>query len=183
MKREELKTKLIEAGLAEDKLGGVMDYIMAQNGAELNSLKAELETTKTNYNDQIKGKDALIKDFQTKVDGFKDYEELKQFKADTLAKAENTKRVEFLKANGCKHPDLMMSKIDFSKAQYDEEKNTFVGLEADMQELKKNYVDLFESGKMQQITPNVAPQNGQDPFMDAYLKEHPEMAKYMPKIK
>lgn len=183
MKREELKTKLVEAGIAEDKLGGVMDYIMAQNGAELNSLKAELETTKTNYNDQIKGKDALLRDYQTKVESYKDYEELKQFKADAIAKAENTKRVEFLKANGCKHPDLVMGKLDFSKAQYDEEKKTFIGLEANVQELKKNYADLFENKTPQQINPSSQAQTGNDPFMQAYLKDHPEMAKYMPNVK
>ena len=39
MKREDLRTKLVAAGVADDKIGELVDYVMAQNGADINNLK------------------------------------------------------------------------------------------------------------------------------------------------
>ena len=39
MKREDLRSRLKAAGIEEEKLGEVVDYIMASNGADVQSLK------------------------------------------------------------------------------------------------------------------------------------------------
>ena len=179
MKREDLKTKAIEAGIPEDKINGFVDYVMAQNGADVNALKSELETLKGKYADDTKAKDEVIKGYEDKLKGFSDYEDLKKFKADTEANTEKSKRVEFLKSKGCKHPDLMMDKIDFSKASYDEEKKTFTGLDEEVKNLKTSYADLFEDKNPQKVDPNAQPNNVNGELTKRYLAEHPEMARFM----
>ena len=49
MKREDLRTKLKENGVTDENLGGLVDYIMAQNGTDIQSLKDELETTRKSH--------------------------------------------------------------------------------------------------------------------------------------
>ena len=39
MKREDLRTKLIAAGINEENLASVVDYIMAANGADVEGFK------------------------------------------------------------------------------------------------------------------------------------------------
>ena len=179
MKREDLKTKAIEAGIPEDKINGFVDYVMAQNGADVNALKSELETLKGKYADDTKAKDEVIKGYEDKLKGFSDYDDLKKFKADTEANAEKSKRIEFLKSKGCKHPDLMMGRIDFSKASYDEEKKTFTGLDEEIKNLKTSYADLFEDKQPQKVDPNAQHNNVNGEISQRYLAEHPEMARFM----
>ena len=180
MKREDLKKKFIELGLAEDKINDAVDFVMSANGNDLNTLKSELEATKGKYADDMKSKDETIKGYEEKIKGFADYEDLKKFKADTEANAEKSKRIDFLKSNGCKHPDLMMDKLDFSKAKYDEEKKTFTGLDDDIKNLKTSYADLFENKQPTIIKPNVQTNNNVNgEITQRYLAEHPEMAKFM----
>lgn len=180
MKREDLKARLVEGGVAEEKLATIIDYVMGQNGAEINALKEEISNLKNSSNDKYKALEEENVALKSKVDGYKDYEDLKKFKADTLEKAENSKRIEFLKANGCKHPDLMMGKVDFGKATYDEKSNTYTGLDEDIKALKENYSDLFEEAGTQRITPT---QSGQasNSFIEQYLKENPNMARFIDK--
>lgn len=180
MKREDLKKKFIEEGVAEDKLNDLIDFVMAQNGNDLNTLKSELEASKSKYADDMKSKDETIKGYEEKIKGFADYEDLKKFKADTEANAEKSKRIDFLKSQGCKHPDLIIERLDFSKGKYDEEKKTFTGLDEDIKTLKTNYADLFDNKQPQQINPSVKPSSINTDVKDAYLKDHPEMAKWMP---
>ena len=97
MKREDLKKKFIELGLAEDKINDAVDFVMSVNGNDLNTLKSELEATKGKYADDMKSKDETIKGYEEKIKGFADYEDLKKFKADTEANAEKSKRIDFLK--------------------------------------------------------------------------------------
>ena len=172
MKREDLKKKFIELGLAEDKINDAVDFVMSANGNDLNTLKSELEAAKGKYADDMKSKDETIK-------GYADYDDLKKFKADTEANAEKSKRIDFLKSNGCKHPDLMMDKLDFSKAKYDEEKKTFTGLDDDIKNLKTSYADLFENKQPTIIKPNVQTNNVNGEIAQRYLAEHPEMARFM----
>lgn len=180
MKREDLKTKLVEGGVVEEKLATIIDYVMAQNGADINALKEEISSLKNSSNEKYKALEEENVALKSKVDGYKDYEDLKKFKADTIEKAENSKRVEFLKANGCKHPDLMIGKLDFGKAAYDEKANTYTGLDEDIKSLKENYGDLFEDEGTQRITPSQSGQSGNS-FLEQYLKENPNMAKYIDK--
>lgn len=178
MKREELRSKLSSAGVKDEDLGGLVDYIMSANGADVNSLKEELSAAKTQNADTLKTIQEENAALKAKLDGYKDYEDLKKFHAESLEKIENDKKVAFLKANGCKHPDLMMPKVDFNKGKYDEESKTYTGLDDDIKALKENYKDLFEQTNMQRIVPNTQPKAGDD-VLTNYLKEHPEMAKFM----
>ena len=175
MKREDLKKKFIEDGVAEDKINGLIDFVMAQNGNDLNTLKSELEASKSKYADDMKSKDDQIKAYEEKIKGFADYEDLKKFKADTEANAEKSKRIDFLKSKGCKHPELIMPKLDFEKASYDEEKKTYIGLDDSLKALKTSYKDLFEETGTQQASVNPQPKaNGSD-FFERYKDEHPEL--------
>ena len=172
MKREELKTKLTAAGIAEDKLNEVVDYIMGQNGADINSLKEELATTKATHAEQLKKLEDGNKELMSKVEGYKDYEDLKKFKADTIEKAETAKKVEFLKSQGCKHPDLIMGKLDFSNAEYDEESKTYKGLDDAIKGLKTSYADIFENGA-QRVDPNPSPADNPGSDFEKYKAAHP----------
>lgn len=171
MKREDLRTKLVEAGIAEDKMGAVIDYIMSQNGVDV-------EAIKTTSEEKIKTLTTENKDLKSKVEEFKDYDDLKKFKEETVEKAESAKKTEFLKGQGCKHPELVIGNLDFTKATYDEEKKTYTGLEDDMKSLKEKYGELFQEEQQQQrMDPN--PSSKSDTaFQDSYIKSHPEMAKY-----
>ena len=175
MKREDLKAKMLEAGVADDKLSGLLDYVMAQNGAEINALKEEITAAKGVNDETIKSLKEENASLKSKIDGYKDYEDLKKFKEDSIANAENEKRVNFLKDNGCKHPDLVMSKLDFSKAKYDDEKKTYTGLDEDIKSLKGTYADLFEQKGTQQLNPDQQPKSGDSDFMTRYKEEHPEL--------
>ena len=173
MKREDLRTKLKENGIADDKLGALVDYIMAQNGTDIQSLKDELETTKKVHAEQLSAAQEESKTLKAQIGGYKDYEELKKFKADTLEKIESNKKIEFLKAHGCKHPDLILGKIDFSKAEYDEQAKTYKGLDDAVKGLKTSYADLFEQGTPK-INPNIEPKGVESDFMKRYKEEHPD---------
>lgn len=177
MKREDLRTKLVAAGVSEENLASVVDYIMAANGADVESLKKENETLKASHKEALEAIQEENKTLKNQVSGYKDYEELKKFKADTLEKAETSKKIEFLKANGCKHPDLIMSKLDFSKGVYDEEKKTYTGLDDDVKGLREAYGDLFEQTGTQKIAPTNQGQSS-NTFLDQYLKENPTMTRY-----
>ena len=175
MKREDLKKKFIELGLAEDKINDAVDYVMGANGNDLNTLKSELEATKSKYADDTKSKDDQIKAYEEKIKGFADYEDLKKFKADTEANAEKSKRIDFLKSQGCKHPELIMTQLDFEKASYDSEKKTYTGLDESLKTLKNNYKDLFVEQNTQQIDPNAAPNPNGSSFFEEYKKNNPDL--------
>ena len=175
MKREELKAKLAAAGVADDKMSELLDYVMAQNGADIQSLKTEKESLKASYDENLKKLQDENKGFKTQLDGYKDYEDLKKFKADTIEKAETNKRNDFLKAQGCKHPDLIAGKIDFSKGTWDEDKKTYTGLDEDIKSLKGTYADLFETKGTQQPNPQDNPNPTGSDFFERYKAEHPEL--------
>lgn len=175
MKREDLKNTLIQAGIQEDKINSVVDYVMKENGDDINKYKSELETLKGKYADDIKAKDDSIKGYEDKLKGFSDYEELKKYKADSIANAEKNKKIDFLKSLGCKHPDLIIDKVDFSKATYDEEKKAYTGLDEAIKGLKTNYAELFESKAPQQLNPDIKPKTTESDFMAEYRKNNPNL--------
>ena len=175
MKREDLKKQFTEAGVPEDKIASLVDYVMSQNGAEINALKSENETLKGNHAKELEALKSQNSELVARVDSYKDYEDLKKFKSDTLAEKENSKRIEFLKSKGCKHPDLIMAKLDFEKASYDEEKKTYVGLDDSLKTLKTSYSDLFEKEGTQQIPTNPTPNKTGSDFFEEYKRNHPEL--------
>lgn len=175
MKREDLKNQLVNAGVADDEINALVDSIMASNGADINTIKAEKEALEKKYAEDIKAKDDSIKEYESKVKGYADYEDLKKFKADTIANAEKSRKVEFFKSQGCKYPDLFIDKVDFSKAKYDEEKKTYTGLDEDIKSYKESYADLFEKTGTLQPNPNNNPASTESDFMTRYKAEHPEL--------
>lgn len=175
MKREDLKKQFVEAGVPEDKIPSLIDFVMSQNGTDLNTLKSELEASKTSHAKEVENLKAQNSELTTKLDSYKDYEDLKKFHADTIANQEKSKRIDFLKAQGCKHPDLIMTQLDFEKASYDEEKKTYIGLDDSLKALKTSYADLFEKTGTQQILPNPSPNNTGSSFYEEYKRNHPEV--------
>lgn len=179
MKREDLKNKLIGLGIPEDKINEAVDYVMAQNGADLNALKSENEALKNKQAEESKANEEKIKAYEEKLKGFSDYDYLKKFEADTKANAEKSKRIDFLKSQGCKHPELIMTQLDFDKASYDEEKKVYTGLDETLKTLKGQYKDLFVEAATQQVEINPQPKpNGSD-FMEQYKKDHPELKNFL----
>jgi hypothetical protein len=175
MKREDLKKQFVEAGVQEDKISSLVDFVMSQNGTDLNTLKSELEALKTSHAKEVEDLKARNSELTTKVDSYKDYEDLKQFKADTMANQEKSKRIDFLKAQGCKHPELIMSQLDFDKASYDNDKKTYLGLDDSIKNLKASYKDLFVEAATQQVEVNPQPKGNGSTFFEEYKKNHPEL--------
>ena len=175
MKREDLKKQLVDAGVAEDKINALVDYVMSQNGNDLNTLKSELEQVKSSHEKEVETLKAQNSELSTKIDGYKDYEDLKQFKADTIANQEKSKRVDFLKSQGCKHPELIMAQIDFEKASYDDDKKTYIGLDDSIKGLKNTYSDLFVEAGTQQVQVNPQSNPNGSSFYEQYKKDHPEL--------
>lgn len=175
MKREFLKS----LGIADDLINQIMD----ENGKDINNAKATAEAQANIYKEEVeKSKTAhadVLKQYNDLLAATKDYAELKQFHVDTLAKQEESRKIDFLKANGCKHPNLLLSQIDFSKATYDNEKKTYTGLDESIKDLKTTYADMFEATGTQHVDPQ--PQGTANPngnHKDAYLKKNPEMAPF-----
>ena len=145
MKRADIRAKFQEAGLEAEKIDEIVNYIMDVNGKDVNLAKntADEEFAKLKAENE-----ALLKDkteLSAKIDTYKDYDLLKQFKADSDAKAEKQQKADYLKSIGCKHPDLFENQIDWSKASYDQEKKTYTGLDEVVKGLKESYKDMFES--------------------------------------
>lgn len=172
MKREDLKTRLTNAGIAEDKLSEVVDYIMSQNGADVNSLREEITTLKATHEKELKAVQDESASLKTRVEAYKDYEDLKKFKEETIEKAENSKKVEFLKSQGCKYPDLVISKIDFSKAEYDEAGKTYKGLDDAIKGLKTSYAGMFD-GEVQRANPTPTASDNPSSDFEKYKEAHP----------
>ncbi len=175
MKREWLKG----LGVADE----LIDQIMNENGKDINNAKAGAEALVESYKKESEGFKTSASDWENKynaqVTATKDYAELKQFKVDTLAKQEKGRKVDFLKTQGFKHPDLFVDKIDFSKATYDEDKKVYTGLDEQIKSFKNEYKDLFEPDKTQVVNGQPQPQQPNDDFLAQYLKDHPEMATYL----
>lgn len=172
MKREFLKGLGIE--------DSIVDQIMAENGKDINNAKASAEAQSNAYKEETeKHKQSnadLLKQYNDLLGSTKDYAELKQFKVDTLAKQEESRKVDFLKSQGCKHPELLVGQIDFSKAKYDEEKKTYTGLDEVIKAKRETYADMFEAKGAQELNPQPQPKFVDNTAKDNYLKQHPEMA-------
>ena len=177
MKREFLKS----LGLTDD---AVIDQIMKENGNDINTAKAGAEAQLNIFkseNEQLKGSQTEWQNkYNTLANDTKDYAELKQFKVDTLEKYEHSKKVDFLKANGCKHPELLVGQIDFSKATYDDEKKTYTGLDEVLKAKKEAYADMFEVKGTQDVDPAQQPKaTNDDAFMEQFKKDNPDLQRFL----
>lgn len=149
MKRADLKAKMQELGLeVNDEF---INYIMTQNGVDIESLKNnhanELQTLQTELSSV---KDELTQ-AKAKESQYADYEELKQFKTDTLLKVENEQKIGYLKEIKCKYPELFVDKFDWTKATYNQEKKTYEGLEEQIKKVQEQYSGMFDVQQQQII--------------------------------
>ena len=149
MKRADLKAKMQELGLeVNDEF---INYIMTQNGVDIESLKNnhanELQTLQTELSSV---KDELTQ-AKAKESQYADYEELKQFKTDTLLKVENEQKIGYLKEIKCKYPELFVDKFDWTKATYNQEKKTYEGLEEQIKKVQEQYSGMFDVVQQQII--------------------------------
>ena len=152
MKRADLKAKMQELGLeVNDEF---INYIMTQNGVDIESLKNnhanELQTLQTELSSV---KDELTQ-AKAKESQFADYDELKQFKTDTLLKVENEQKLDYLKSIKCKYPELFVEKFDWTKATYNEEKKTYEGLDEQLKNFQEQYSGMFDVQQQQIIDSN-----------------------------
>lgn len=150
-----MKRKFLEdLGLEKD----VIDKIMAENGADIESEKAKTTEATTELEDatkQLEGANNTIKDLkknnsdneelQTKV---KEYEDtMKTQKSDYESKIKNltldTAINSLLTTNKAKHSDLLASKFDREKLVINAD-GTVTGLDEQFKGIKDTYKDLFE---------------------------------------
>lgn len=144
MKRNELKAKMQELGLeVNDEL---INYIMTQNGVDI-------ETLKTQYTNELNEAKEKITQLEANTSQYADYEELKQFRENAVRQAENENKLNYLKTIKCKHPELFIEKIDWTKATFNEEKKTYEGLDEQVKTYQEQYKDMFEVVTPQAINP------------------------------
>ena len=149
MKRADLKAKMQELGLeVNDEF---INYIMTQNGVDIESLKTthanELQTLQT----ELSSVKEDLTQAKAKESQYADYEELKQFKTDTLLKVENEQKIGYLKEIKCKYPELFVDKFDWTKATYNQEKKTYEGLEEQIKKVQEQYSGMFDVQQQQII--------------------------------
>lgn len=149
MKRADLKAKMQELGLeVNDEF---INYIMTQNGVDIESLKNnhanELQTLQT----ELSSVKEELTQAKAKESQYADYEELKQFKTDTLLKVENEQKIGYLKEIKCKYPELFVDKFDWTKATYNQEKKTYEGLEEQIKKVQEQYAGMFDVVQQQII--------------------------------
>lgn len=140
MKTEDLKAVLEDGKLSTEEK---MSKIQAMNGVDINAEKDKQASEITKLKEQVSTLTTKNQELTTDASKYKDYEELKKFKTDTLAREEESRKAEFLKAQGCKHPELFVGRFDFTKAKYNEEKKTYEGLDEDIKSAREKYKDMF----------------------------------------
>ena len=149
MKRADLKAKMQELGLEVND--DLINFIMTQNGVDIESLKNnhanELQTLQT----ELSSVKEELTQAKAKESQYADYEELKQFKTDTLLKVENEQKIGYLKEIKCKYPELFVDKFDWTKATYNQEKKTYEGLEEQIKKVQEQYAGMFDVQQQQII--------------------------------
>lgn len=136
-----MKTKdLKELGLTDDQI----DAIMRMNGQDVNNAKnGALEETKEK-DSKITALEAENAKLKEEAKQYSDYADLKQFKENAVANQEKQQKVDYLKSIGCRHPELFVDKVDFTKGKYNAEKKTYEGLDEGVKVVKEQYKEMFE---------------------------------------
>lgn len=149
MKRADLKAKMQELGLeVNDEF---INYIMTQNGVDIESLKNNHANELQTLQNELNGVKEELTQAKAKESQYADYEELKQFKTDTLLKVENEQKIGYLKEIKCKYPELFVDKFDWTKATYNQEKKTYEGLEEQIKKVQEQYAGMFDVQQQQII--------------------------------
>lgn len=149
MKRADLKAKMQELGLeVNDEF---INYIMTQNGVDIESLKNNHTNELQTLQIELSSVKEELTQAKAKESQYADYEELKQFKTDTLLKVENEQKIGYLKEIKCKYPELFVDKFDWTKATYNQEKKTYEGLEEQIKKVQEQYAGMFDVVQQQII--------------------------------
>ena len=149
MKRADLKAKMQELGLeVNDEF---INYIMTQNGVDIESLKNNHANELQTLQNELSSVKEELTQAKAKESQYADYEELKQFKTDTLLKEENEQKIGYLKEIKCKYPELFVDKFDWTKATYNQEKKTYEGLEEQIKKVQEQYAGMFDVQQQQII--------------------------------
>lgn len=160
MKQNELKAILEDESLS---VADKMAKIQALNGQDIGKEQSKYQASIDTLQEENNTLKSQVEQANSKLAGFEDYEELKKFKADSLAKVETERKTQFLASLGCKHPELLEGKVDWATLTFNEENNTFEGdgLEA-VKGLSAKYPTLFgEVEKPVEPVPVVNPTGGQ----------------------
>lgn len=152
MKRADLKNKMQELGLEVNN--DLIDFIMAQNGVDIETLKATHTNEMQGLQSQLDEATQKLTQAEAEKSQFADYDELKKFREDTLIKIEKEQKLEYLKSIKCKYPELFIDKLDWSKATFNEEKKTYEGLEEQIKSHQEQYASMFEVVEPQVVNPN-----------------------------
>ena len=140
MKREEIKGILENAEISiEDKINKIMDA----NGTDINLAKSSIDlssyTSKADYESLAQKYNSLDADFSAYKESTKDYASIKEKYNGLLKENELNNKIGVLNGLNCKHSDLLVDKLDWSK--YDQEKKSFD--EEYIKGVKSKYSDLF----------------------------------------
>lgn len=122
--------------------------IMAVYGTTISELQEQVKQIAPlqQENETLKAKNQELVEGQSK---YADYEDLKAFKETTVANEVKQQKLDFLTSRKCKHPDLLLEAIDWSKGKYDSNNKTFTGLDDALENVKGQYADLFETDMQQ----------------------------------
>ena len=147
-----MKTKdLKELGLNDDQI----DSIMKMNGQDINNARnGALEEAKEK-DSKIATLEAENAKLKEEAKGYGDYKELKEFKEQTIATQEKQQKIDYFKSKGCKHPELFIDKVDFTKGKYNAEQKTYEGLDDDVKGLQEQYKEMFETSDNSNNSNNV----------------------------
>ena len=152
MKRNDLKAKMQELGLEVNN--DLIDFIMAQNGVDIETLKTTHANELQTLQSQLSEANEKLTQVEANKSQYADYDELKKFKEDAMLQVENNQKLEYLKAIKCKHPELFIDKFDWTKATYNAEKKTYEGLDEQLKSHRETYKDMFEVVEPQIVNPN-----------------------------
>ncbi len=139
MKRDVIKSILDDANLSVDEK---LNKIMNENGNDIELLKedtaskyvakAEYETLKNKYTE-------LEKTNNDYIDELTNYNDLKEKYQKLVNETEANNKIGYLKGFNCKHPELLVDRLDWSK--FDKDKKEFET--AYFNDIKEKYNDLF----------------------------------------
>lgn len=162
MKRSFVEEKLKGLGveIEENKMKEFVDSIMTEAGNDLNAQKTKTETVQND----LKVKEGLIEELNAKIKEMDsvDIEKIKETsfnegKAEGSKEFDDFKKTNALKASiiGAKDFDLVKSKLDLAKIEYEkDDKGEYKvkGIDEQLKSIKETYSYLFEEEKTQTKT-------------------------------
>ena len=150
MKKEQLQ-EILKNGVNDENKAEVISSILSINGNDINNAKKTAIDTYdlSGFIASEKHQEALnkIKELSAKLDGMKDYDDMKKNYEKLTAEAEKGRRTDFIKSLGFNsHPELLVGSFDFSNLKYNETSKTYEGdkLEEITKAFKESYKDMLD---------------------------------------